>query len=38
MNIHYRYSKIFKINFYEVVYALLTLSGINILFVTVTAV
>ena len=30
MNIHYRYSKTFKGNFYEVVYALLTLSGVNI--------
>ena len=30
MNIHYRYGKIFKVNFYEVVYAVLTLSGINI--------
>ena len=30
MNIHYRYSKIFKVNFYEVVYAILTLFGINI--------
>ena len=45
MNIHYRYSKIIKVNFYEVVYAILTLSGINItmlvnffFFVTATAV
>ena len=31
MNIHYRYSIIFEVNFYEViVYAILTLSGINI--------
>ena len=30
MNIHYRYSKIFKANFYEVVCAVLTLSSINI--------
>ena len=45
MNIHYRYSKFFKVNFYKVVYAVLTLSGINItmlvklfFFVTVTVV
>ena len=44
MNIHCRYSKIFKANFYEVVYAMLRLSGINItmlvkfFFVTATAV
>ena len=31
MNIHYRYSKIFKVNFYEVVKAILTLSGMNII-------
>ena len=30
MNIHYRYSKIFKANFYEVVFATIRLSGINI--------
>ena len=30
MNIYYRYSKIFKVNFYEVLYAILTLCGINI--------
>ena len=30
MNIHYRYSKVFKVNCYEVVYAVLTLSGINV--------
>ena len=29
MNIHHQYSKIFKVNFYEVVYAILTLFGIN---------
>ena len=30
MNIHYRCSKIFTVNFYEVVYTILTLSGIDI--------
>ena len=30
MNIYNRYSKILKVNFYEVLYATLTLSGINI--------
>ena len=30
MNIHYRYCKIFEANSYEVVYAVLTLSRINI--------
>ena len=30
MNIHCRYSKIYKVNIYEVVYAILMLSGINI--------
>ena len=30
MNIYYLHSKIFKVNFYEVVFAMLTLSGINI--------
>ena len=30
MNIHYRYSKIFEVNFYEFVCAILTLSGIDI--------
>ena len=30
MNIHNQYSKIFNVNFYEVVSAVLTLSGINI--------
>ena len=45
MNIHYRYSKIFNVNFYQVVHATLTLSGKNItmhvnffFFVTATAV
>ena len=44
MNIHYRYRKIFKVNFCKVVYAVLTVSGINItmlikfFFVTATAV
>ena len=44
MNIHYRYSKTLNVNFYQVVYAILTLSGINIImlvnffFVTATAV
>ena len=45
MNIYNRCSKILKINFYEVLYAILTLSGINIamlakffFFVTATAV
>ena len=45
INIHYRYSKVFKVIFYEVVYAILTLSGFNIamlvkflFFVTATAV
>ena len=45
MNIHYRYGKVFKVIFYEVVYAILTLSGFNIamlvkflFFVTATAV
>ena len=30
MKIHYRYSKIFTVIFYKVVYAILALSGINI--------
>ena len=30
MNIRYRYSKIFKVNFYKVVYTILTFFGINI--------
>ena len=30
MNIHYRYSKICRVNFYKVVYAILTLFVINI--------
>ena len=30
MNIHYRYSIIYKVNFYEVVHAISTLSGINV--------
>ena len=45
MNIYYRYSKIFIVNFYKVVYAILMLSGMNITmlvqflsFVTATAV
>ena len=45
MNIPYQYSKIFKVNFYEVVYAIFTLCGIDItklgeffFFVTATAV
>ena len=30
MNIHCRCCKMFKVNFYDVVYAILTLSGTNI--------